>query len=51
MKAESRGQIDAEQLTNFGQSKGVVKTDGDEASPVGVVELMLLLEVVISFAS
>ncbi len=51
MKAESSGQIGAEQRENFGQSTGVVQTGGAEASPVAVVELMLLLEVVISSAS
>lgn len=49
MKAESSGQIDAEQLTNFGQSAGDRQTGGGEESLVGVIELTLLLEVVITW--
>lgn len=49
MKAESSGQIDAEQLTNFGQSAGERQTGGGEESLVGVIELTLLLEVVITW--
>ena len=51
MKAESSGQIDAEQLMNFGQSAVDRQTGAGGESPVSVIELTLLLEVVISLSS